>query len=72
MSNEDEGEGNSLMRQYVDLLKQDKNFDVEILVDQTCELIETVFDLQEFLLDCGYSKGDFIEWKEKKDMRAYH
>lgn len=72
MSNEDEDQGNSLMRQYVDLLKQDKNFDVEILVDQTCELIETVFDLQEFLLDCGYSKGDFIEWKEKKDMRSYH
>jgi len=72
MSNEDEDQGNSLMRQYVDLLKQDKNFDVEVLVDQTCELIETVFDLQEFLLDCGYSKGDFIKWKEKKDMRAYH
>ena len=71
---EDDGdvEVDALMEQYFELLKRDKNFDVGILVDQTCELIETVFDLQEFLLDCGFSKGDFVEWKEKKDMRSYH
>lgn len=50
----------------------DNRVDVELLIEQNFELLETIFDMQEFMMERGYTKSQFIEWKEKKIMRSYH
>lgn len=50
----------------------DNNVDVELLIEQNFELLETIYDLQEFLIERGYNKIQFEEWRNKRKMRLYH
>ena len=36
------------------------------------ELLETVYNLQEFMEDQGLTFEQFHTWKEEKDLRMYH
>lgn len=36
------------------------------------ELVEVIFDLQEFMEDNDLTEEQFSEWKKKKNMRNYH
>ena len=36
------------------------------------ELMESVYDLQEFMEEQGLTADQFHKWKEKKDLRMYH
>lgn len=50
----------------------DNNVDIELLIEQNFELLETIYDLQEFLMERGHNKIQFEEWKSKRKMRLYH
>lgn len=45
---------------------------VKVLMAQNADLIEAVFDLQEFLEEKGHNSRQFKDWQIKKDMRIYH
>jgi len=45
---------------------------VRVLMAQNADLIEAVFDLQEFMQDEGYNSKNFKEWKNKREMRTIH
>jgi hypothetical protein len=36
------------------------------------ELMEAVYDLQEFMEEKGLTPTEFQTWKEQKDLRMYH
>lgn len=36
------------------------------------ELMESVYDLQEFMEDSGLTAEQFYKWKKQKDLRIYH
>lgn len=36
------------------------------------ELMEAVYDLQEFMEEKGLTPTEFQAWKERKDLRMYH
>tara|TARA_Y100000385_G_C12856791_1_gene535512 strand:- start:85 stop:300 length:216 start_codon:yes stop_codon:yes gene_type:complete len=36
------------------------------------ELMEAVLDLQDFLEDSGKTREQFVEWRQKRNMRIYH
>lgn len=36
------------------------------------ELMEAVYDLQEFMEEKGLTPTEFQAWKEQKDLRMYH
>ncbi len=42
------------------------------LFTMNSELIEVIFDLQEFLEDNGMTQQQFLDWKQQQKMRMYH
>jgi pyoverdine/dityrosine biosynthesis protein Dit1 len=47
------------------------DFIKKIMLTNT-ELMEAVYDLQEFMEEQGLTPKQFQVWKDKKDLRAYH
>ena len=42
------------------------------LFTMNSELMEAIFDLQEFLEDNGMTQQQFLDWKQQQKMRMYH
>ncbi len=42
------------------------------LFTMNSELMEVIFDLQEFLEDNGMTQQQFLDWKQQQKMRMYH
>ena len=47
------------------------DFIKKIMLTNT-ELMEAVYDLQEFMEEKGLTPEQFQVWKDKKELRAYH
>lgn len=45
---------------------------IDKLVSTNSLLWDEVYDLQWFLDDHDFTKEDFIEWREQKELRIYH
>lgn len=56
LSSEEEGEDNLLSKLFI----------------MNSELMEVIFDLQEFLEDNGMTRQQFLDWKQQQKMRMYH
>lgn len=56
LSSEEEGEDTLLSKLFI----------------MNSELMEVVFDLQEFLEDNGMTQQQFLDWKQQQKMRMYH
>jgi hypothetical protein len=56
LSSEEEGEDTLLSKLFI----------------MNSELMEVIFDLQEFLEDNGMTQQQFLDWKQQQKMRMYH
>lgn len=56
LSSEEEGEDTLLSKLFI----------------MNSELMEVIFDLQEFLEDNGMTQQQFLDWKQQQKMRIYH
>ena len=56
LSSEEEGEDTLLSKLFI----------------MNSELMEVIFDLQEFLEDNGMTQQQFLDWKQQQKMRTYH
>jgi len=56
LSSEEEGEDNLLSKLFI----------------MNSELMEVIFDLQEFLEDNGMTQQQFLDWKQQQKMRMYN
>lgn len=56
LSSEEEGEDTLLSKLFI----------------MNSELMEVIFDLQEFLEDNGMTRQQFLDWKQQQKMRIYH
>jgi len=56
LSSEEEGEDTLLSKLFI----------------MNSELMEVIFDLQEFLEDNGMTRQQFLDWKQQQKMRMYH
>lgn len=60
-------------KKVLQLLNEEDTEDLikKIMLTNT-ELMESVYDLQEFMEDSGLTPEQFHEWKKQKDLRIYH
>ena len=54
------------------LNEQDEEELLKKLMLTNTELMEAVYDLQEFMEEQGLTPTEFQAWKEQKDLRMYH
>lgn len=63
-------------KEYKMLLEILNNEDLDGLLKKVMlsnsELMESVYDLQEFMEEQGLTADQFYKWKEQKDLRMYH
>ena len=63
-------------KEYKMILEVLNNEDPEGLLKKVMltnsELMESVYDLQEFMEEQGLTADQFHKWKEQKDLRMYH
>ena len=45
---------------------------VNVLMDQNSDLLDALFDMQEFMQDRGFTSQDYEDWQLDKDDRIYH
>ena len=45
---------------------------VNVLMDQNSDLLDALFDMQEFMQDRGFTSQDYGDWRLGKDDRIYH
>jgi pyoverdine/dityrosine biosynthesis protein Dit1 len=60
-------------KKVLQLLNEEDTEDLmkRIMLTNT-ELMESVYDLQEFMEESGLTAEQFQEWKKQKDLRIYH
>ena len=54
------------------LNNQDEDDILKKVMTANTELMEAVYDLQEFMEEQGLTVAQFQAWKDKKDLRMYH
>jgi len=60
-------------KRVLDLLNQEDEEELlkKLMLTNT-ELMENLYDLQEFMEENGLTPEQFHVWKEQKDLRMYH
>jgi hypothetical protein len=60
-------------KRVLDLLNQEDEEELlkKLMLTNT-ELMEAVYDLQEFMEEKGLTPTEFQAWKQQKDLRMYH
>lgn len=60
-------------KKILDLLNNEDQDELlkKVMLTNT-ELMENLYDLQEFMEDNGLTPEQFHVWKEQKDLRMYH
>lgn len=60
-------------KKILDILNnQDEDEILKKVMTTNSELMEAVYDLQEFMEEQGLTAAQFQAWKDKKDLRMYH
>ena len=76
MEDEDETEKEFLSVEDINIMlkqvgKRERTL-VNVLMDQNSDLLDALFDMQEFMQDRGFTSQDFGDWQLDKDDRIYH
>ena len=73
LENKEEAAISDDYKKVLQLLNEEDTEDLikKIMLTNT-ELMESVYDLQEFMEDSGLTAEQFYEWKKQKDLRIYH
>ena len=60
-------------KKILSILNNDDEEDIlkKLMLTNT-ELMEAVYDLQEFMEEKGLTPTEFQAWKQQKDLRMYH
>lgn len=61
-----------VVESLVETMSDNQLLGIERLIDHTYLLHEAVLDMQEFMLENGLTEQQFVDWKQKKELRAYH
>tara|TARA_B110000285_G_C15092636_1_gene600011 strand:- start:168 stop:398 length:231 start_codon:yes stop_codon:yes gene_type:complete len=76
MEDEDETEKEFLSVEDINIMlkqvdKRERTL-VNVLMDQNSDLLDALFDMQEFMQDRGFTSQDYEDWQLDKDDRIYH
>ena len=60
------------LKEVLDNLVDNEEGLLKTLLENNMEMMEMVYDLQEFMEEQGLTADQFTKWRNKKDLRMYH